>query len=251
MHAAKRANRMYWHAKYAHHRAGSVALAYDNLRHDLTGGWLSYREELLQLSSQGQLEWRKSCFVHHKLDTGGPRTSAHHRGRHRHKRPATTRCDASATAGPPRVRAQDGQRQISASSRFSSLVSGSPSDARCSNWPQRSAGCLGATTTGGSTAATFRHEAGKRRVSRDQAAILPPWPLLRFACHASQNLVAKANCPPWSILRAAAQRTATAREIWWPRAELNHRHKDFQSSALPTELLGHELSIIAGAANAP
>ena len=26
--------------------------------------------------------------------------------------------------------------------------------------------------------------------------------------------------------------------MWWPRVELNHRHKDFQSSALPTELLG-------------
>ena len=29
--------------------------------------------------------------------------------------------------------------------------------------------------------------------------------------------------------------------IWWPRAELNHRHKDFQSSALPTELLGQPM----------
>ena len=30
-------------------------------------------------------------------------------------------------------------------------------------------------------------------------------------------------------------------EIWWPRAESNHRHTDFQSAALPTELLGHFL----------
>jgi hypothetical protein len=26
---------------------------------------------------------------------------------------------------------------------------------------------------------------------------------------------------------------------WWPGTELNRRHKDFQSSALPTELPGH------------
>src|SRR5437870_244060 len=33
-------------------------------------------------------------------------------------------------------------------------------------------------------------------------------------------------------------------KCWWPRAELNHRHKDFQSSALPTELLGRTESAV-------
>ncbi len=30
---------------------------------------------------------------------------------------------------------------------------------------------------------------------------------------------------------------ASLRQIWWLRAESNHRHIDFQSTALPTELL--------------
>ena len=29
---------------------------------------------------------------------------------------------------------------------------------------------------------------------------------------------------------------------WWPKSELNRRHKDFQSFALPTELSGHTLA---------
>ena len=33
---------------------------------------------------------------------------------------------------------------------------------------------------------------------------------------------------------------------WWLRAELNRRHKDFQSSALPTELLSHLSPTIIG-----
>ena len=39
-----------------------------------------------------------------------------------------------------------------------------------------------------------------------------------------------------NLIRALA---AFQRRKWWPEVESNHRHEDFQSSALPTELSGH------------
>ena len=33
---------------------------------------------------------------------------------------------------------------------------------------------------------------------------------------------------------------AFKRRKWWPEVESNHRHGDFQSPALPTELSGHQ-----------
>ena len=56
---------------------------------------------------------------------------------------------------------------------------------------------------------------------------------LALACQAV--LVAKAGLP--SVARN--RRLEVPSEGWWLGAELNRRHKDFQSSALPTELPSH------------
>jgi hypothetical protein len=45
----------------------------------------------------------------------------------------------------------------------------------------------------------------------------------------------RAESPPYRFCSALC----AERNRWWPRAESNHRHTDFQSAALPTELLGH------------
>ena len=42
-----------------------------------------------------------------------------------------------------------------------------------------------------------------------------------------------------SVGREASQEAGQAC-LWCPEAESNHRHEDFQSSALPTELSGHK-----------
>ncbi len=40
----------------------------------------------------------------------------------------------------------------------------------------------------------------------------------------------------WSYLEKSPSRRLSI--FWWPGAESNHRHADFQSAALPTELPG-------------
>ena len=53
--------------------------------------------------------------------------------------------------------------------------------------------------------------------------------------------------PPRLAYRADVKKPETSSGFWnwWPVAESNHGHADFQSAALPTELTGQQLSIIA------
>src|SRR5215471_16546079 len=45
-------------------------------------------------------------------------------------------------------------------------------------------------------------------------------------------------------LRALADLLQKLELRWWPGTELNRRHADFQSAALPAELPGHSVSLL-------
>ena len=74
-----------------------------------------------------------------------------------------------------------------------------------------------------------------RRV-RSRAGLPASWPMSGgFRLFRPPRAVESAN--------EDAQPDRLGVEGWWPRAESNHRHKDFQSSALPTELLGRSRAL--------
>ena len=61
------------------------------------------------------------------------------------------------------------------------------------------------------------------------------WRVRKLFVRVCGDIAPKRKKPPLSLTRASL--------YWWPGAESNHRHKDFQSSALPTELPGQEAGV--------
>ena len=74
-----------------------------------------------------------------------------------------------------------------------------------------------------------------RRSAGGEGRNRPLVDLRQTATRSGEILVAKGGIATLSICARPLRGPAKS---WWPRAESNHRHKDFQSSALPTELLG-------------
>src|SRR5437773_6964052 len=79
------------------------------------------------------------------------------------------------------------------------------------------------------------HEEGQSREARKRGGAAPPWRTHR-----------KRKCPTfpsggaqWDEREKKFLKINAEKEGWCPGAELNHRHTDFQSVALPTELPGH------------
>ena len=99
----------------------------------------------------------------------------------------------------------------------------------------------------GGASSDDRYSTNQRRSKRQKSSptYSPPFALRcgAYFCipltHANENL-----CKKIRVLRVCMSVLAYAR--WCPGADLNHRHADFQSAALPTELPGRLDAIWAG-----
>ena len=84
---------------------------------------------------------------------------------------------------------------------------------------------------------------GSRWNTSSRVGKIVHWTIFTFvsACSSpARNLVTSFSIPHFSIKLS----TAFAVLFWWFEVESNHRHEDFQSSALPTELSNHTVFYI-------
>jgi hypothetical protein len=107
--------------------------------------------------------------------------------------------------------------------------------------PRRSSACAAAVAEqrGASSLRAWPGMRPKRATARALTARAPPRPPL-----APQRVDCRVDCRlPATLSNEENPKNLTilgVRYSWWPGAESNHRHADFQSAALPTELPGHE-----------
>ena len=81
---------------------------------------------------------------------------------------------------------------------------------------------------------------GGPRCMNPHAGFMTTKPIIQFLCVACTCPAIIACLWQGATKKAYRDNRVSLCFIWWPRTELNCRHGDFQSPALPTELLGQK-----------